>query len=226
VVAVTLCGGVANAGSSPSGGGSLESQLFSTCGKWVLKLRDFGKMKLANYNSYVPEQFQSREGTVSQLFQFGTTGNPNLGAGEFSMFVNFPDQMGVYSTANFGFGIAVRGTYNQRGKKVNFFPTAAGIVALEQFFGAFGENTLFGDPKRQLVVSIPYSEITNPDALRFKGRVKDGGDRLKVKFKAKMLYDIQFENGSEFADIFNAKGRFKLRADSNKCPATPPPPSP
>ena len=194
---------------SGGGGNSLDGSLLVTCGKWVLKLRDFGKLKLGDYNFYVPERYQTTPGvdTVSMTFLFGPT--------TFVVLFEIPNQLGVDQA------FVINGTYDQRGNKVKFQPDSAGIASLEAIYAELGENYLFGDPKRELVVDIPFAQITNPDDMRFKGRVKDGGDRLKVKFKGKMLYDIQFEINSEHADVFNAEGRFKLRADSDKCPSTP-----
>jgi hypothetical protein len=207
VAALTLCSGNAQAG---GGGDSVQGQAFEVCGNWVLKLRDFGKEKVNNYNSWVPENFQTSPGkdVPTMTFAFGAT--------NFILFLGFPNQQGVPQA------FVIQGSYEQKGKKLTFQPNAAGIVSLGTIFAELSENTLFGDPERQLVVDIPYQEITNPNNLRFKGRLK-GGDRLKVKFKARMLYDIQFRNDSEFADIFNAKGRLKLRVDTRNCPDTPPP---
>lgn len=201
-----LVAGTAQAGSG--GGNSLAGTAIETCGKWVLKLRDFGKLKLGNYDFYVPPIYQTPgPETASITFVFQAT--------TFAAFIGFPDQMGAAQA------FVVNGSYRQRGNKVNFQPDSVGVVSLATVFADLSENYLFGDPQRQLVVSIPFAEITNPDDLRFKGRVKKNGRRLKVKFKAKMLYDIQFENNSDQPDIFNAKGRFKLRMDSDKCPAAP-----
>ncbi len=204
-----LVTGSAQAGSA--GGNSLNGTVIETCGKWVMKLRDFGKLKLGDYNFYIPERYQTVPGTdtVSMTYAFGPT--------TFTIFIGIPDQLGVEQA------LVVNGTYEQRGSKVNFQPDGAGIAVLAAIYADLSENFLFGDPNRQLVVNVPFAEITNPDKLRFKGRVKSKGNRLKVKFKADTLYDIQFQNNSENPDVFNAKGRFKLRADSGKCPSTPPP---
>lgn len=211
---IALAAGAAHAG-TPSGN-PLDGSSFEVCGKWILKMRDFGKRKVNDYNDYVPPNFQTVPGrlTPRMNFFFGIITGP----GTWFMTVDYPDQMGVVSQ------LVVGGSYRQRGKKLNFEVDQAGLGNMALIYAQLAENSLFGDPDRQLVTDIPFSMVTNPNKLRFKGRLKKGGRHLKVKFKANLLYDIQFENESEFADVFNAKGRLKLRADSRKCPDVPPTP--
>jgi hypothetical protein len=235
----TLSGGPALAGTpSVSGKGGIES-----CGNWVLKLRDFGKFKVNNYGAYVPPNFQMDPALMAKpsvAFYF-------LDDKSFFMQFNYPDQQGQATGPTGGFlpGFNVFGRYSQNGRKLKFFPNAAGFGVLEETFANLSENTLFGNEERQLVTDVPFARITNPDNLRFKGTLKDrvgalrssrcdltaqAGEcptELKVKFKAKMFYDIQYENNSENADIFGAKGRLKLRMQTGKCPRSPrPPPQP
>ena len=227
--AITLAGGMAVAGTpSVAGRGGIQS-----CGNWVLKLRDFGKYKVNDYGAYVPPNFQidpALQAQPSVTFYF-------LDETNFFMQFNFPDEKGqpVGPTGGFLPGLNVFGRYSQNGRKLKFFPTTAGFDVLAETFADLSENTLFGDEERQLVIQIPFARITNPNELRFKGTLKDklgalrspkcdltaaAGEcptELKVKFKARMFYDIQFENNSESADIFGADGRLKLRMQTGKC---------
>lgn len=210
LVTTALLGGSARAGTAP--GFPLDGQSFEVCGKWIVKLRDFGKLKVNDYNAYVPPNFQTVAGTYTPRINvfFGLISGP----GTWFMTVSYPDQMGVVGQ------VVVSGIYRQRGKKINLDVDQAGLTGLATIFAELGDNWLFGS--RALVTDIPFSMVTNPNKLRFKGRLKKGGDHLKLKFDAKVLYDIQFENNSEYADIFNARGHLKLRADSRKCPDEPP----
>jgi hypothetical protein len=234
VLTITLSAGTAVAGTpSVSGTGGITS-----CGNWVLKLRDFGKYKVGNYGAYVPPNFSidpALQTKPSVTFYF-------LNDTNFLMQFNFPDQQGqpVAPTGGFLPGLNVFGRYSQNGRKLKFFPTAASFDVLAETFADLSENTLFGDEERQLVTKISFVRITNTDNLRFKGTLQDrlGALRspkcdvstavpgacpaeLKVKFKAKTFYDIQFENNTEFADIFGATGRLKLRLQTRKCPPSP-----
>ena len=210
IAAVGVVALIFSAGSAQAGLGSGDS--FTVCGKWVLKMRDFGKIRVNDYNSWVPVNFQRLLGTEGDVIR------PEL-----LFFFNSPtrytvvytviDQMG--NPVNPPFGFILVGDYEQNGKKLKFSVDASALAALGDTFAETAVNSLFGD--RSLVTDIPFTTVRNPDNLRFKGRLKSNGDRLKVKFKANMLYDIQFMNNSEFADIFDAKGRLKLRADSKRC---------
>lgn len=197
--------------SSPAGAiDSVEGQIIISCGQWVLKLDDFGKLKIRDYNEYIPENLQQTpEGIQPDFtFLFGPLGfflDPN----EFFMQVNYPDQLGEPLDE----ALTIRGTYQQKGRKLKFELLEAGVTTLQDVFAELSENKLFG--KRALVTDIPYVKIRE-DTVKFKGRIRDNGD-LKAKFKMRMKYDIQYEGGSEFADKVDAPGVFKLRSHSRKC---------
>jgi hypothetical protein len=210
LVALTLAASPAGAGV-----GNVQGESIPTCGKLILKLRDFGKIKVKDYNSWVPPNFQTVSGPITPLFVFSF-----LNANNFLLTYSYPDQQGD-TTGN---GVFMFGTYKQKGRKLRFELDSAldcndpsvvcpSIEALANTFAEISENSLFGN--RDLVTDIPFVRITNSEKLKFKGRIKgnaDPPDDIKVKFKAKMLYDIQFKNLSDFADVFDAKGRMKLRA--------------
>ena len=198
VAAVTLSSGPVWAGGG--GGNPIAGENLQSCGKWVLRLEDFGKLKIRDYNSYVPENFQRTPGrlkpTVTFLFLADT----------FSMVFGYLDQQGMVVLR------AVTGSYTQKGKRLKFTLDAAGVDALEDTFADLAENMLFGE--RALVTDIPF---VNLDMKKFKGRIKKN-NRFKVKFNTRRLeYDIQFVGGSEFPDKFSAKGVFKLRSRSKDC---------
>lgn len=204
--ALTLASGPAVAGTG-GGGNSVAGETFVVCGKFVLKLRDFGKYKVNDYNNYIPPNFQTTPGHFTPTFTFVFSPAPSE---SFVMAFSYPDEMGN------SLGAFVTGTYRQRGKKLNFEVNDNGASVIATLFRNFSQFTLFGE--RAVVADVPYAMLTNQNKLRFKGRLKDGGDNLKVKFKGKMLYDIQYDNLSEYADQFNVSGRIKLRAQSKKCP--------
>ncbi len=93
------------------------------------------------------------------------------------------------------------------------YADAAGVAELEGAFADLSENKLFG--MRALVTDIPFVNLKEKK-VKFKGRIKKN-NRLKAKFKARLKYDIQFMNDSEFADRFGASGVFKLRSGSGDC---------
>ena len=209
-VVLAFASGSAGAGTGGGGGGgdSVAGRTILACGEFVVKLRDFGKLTVNDYNRYVPPNFQTTPGRMTPTFTFVFSPAP---ADTFVMAFSYPGQLGNTM------GAFVTGTYRQRGKKLNFEVNDNGAAALETTFRNMGDNMLFG--ARALVTDIPYALLNNRNKMRFKGRIKNGGDNLKVKFKARMLYDIQFETASEYPDVFNAGGTFKLRAQTKKCPA-------
>jgi hypothetical protein len=205
-----------------------------------LKLRNFKKTKITDYNSWVPPNFQKQQGTVGEiitpliLMTFGLFEPPP----RFRMIYSIVDQQG---DAPF-FEYEVNGTYVQKGNSIRLevdrttvdpsgmtvpvdcdsvvpaqmLENTTNICRLKDTFAELTENSLFGD--RDLVVDVPFARITNPNKLRFKAKVKGSGDQLKLKLETKLRYDIQDVTHSEFADIFGAKGKMKLRAETKKCP--------
>lgn len=216
VVALAFAGGNARAGLG-------NGEQISVCGKWVLKLRDYGKIKVKDYYSWVPQNFQQLRQDEDPLNAplVGDTVTPEIlfvfnTPSTFSMLYNILDQQGKpIQPQVFGFRFLLGGDYTQKGRKLRFEVNPASILSLEDTFAVTAVNSLFGN--RDLVTDIPFATITNPNRLRFKGRINGDGDELKVKFNASMLYDIQYLNDSEFADIFDAEGRMKLRARTKTC---------
>lgn len=198
---LVLGSGVAHAGNG-GGGNPLEGSAIQTCGHWILKLRDFGKQKLNDYNQYVPENFETTPDPIRPVVTF------SFGADTFVMIIQYPNNFGVTLTR------LVNGTYAQNGRKLKFRLDPVGVTALEGVFSELAEFTLLG--KRELITDVTFAQLRSPNKMKFKGRVKGNG--IKVKFKGKMLYDIQFEDGSEYPDAFDAAGRFKLRATTKNCP--------
>jgi hypothetical protein len=182
----------------------VAGETIQSCGKWVLKLVDFGKLKIRNYNGYVPDNFQTTEGRLkpSVFFVFGPAGTDT-----FNMAFIYPDQQGMNVFRS------VTGSYTHKGKKLKFKLDADGVAALEETFADLGENKLFG--KRALVTDIPFVNLKE-SSVKFKGRIKNSG-RFKAKLKTRLKYDIQYVTNSEFADRFDAKGVFKLRSKSKDC---------
>ena len=181
----------------------VEGKSIMACGNWVLKLADFGKLKTNNYNEYVPENFQQTPGpvepSVSVSFQAET----------FSLVIIYPDQQGT-SLAQ----IAVpAGTYTQKGKRLKFELSTEGTAAMENVFSDLGENLLFG--KLDRVADLPYVKLRDK-TVKFKGRIHSD-DRLKLKFKTRLEYDIQYTNDAETPDRFDAPGALKLRSKSQNC---------
>lgn len=203
VAASLLIAALALAGSPAwAGGGGNTPPTSRACGKFVMKLHNFGKRKLRDYNSYVPEIYQADPGTrlkpavVVFFFDDGT----------FTMGIPYPTQTGELTTR------IVTGTYTRDGKKLKFKLDAAGEAELGLAFSDLSENDLFGDLER--VTDIPYVDI-KLGSMKFKGKINGNG--LKIKFKTDLKYDIQYQNNSENADQFNLKGRFKLRAKGSDC---------
>ncbi|MEE2674814.1 MAG: hypothetical protein VX466_13515 [Myxococcota bacterium] len=211
LAAVTILASSPAAAIEPVGG-----QVFTSCGKWVLKLHDFGKLKIRDYNEYVPENLQQTPEGLQPTVRFffgpqviGGFINIDLDADEFAMTVVYPDQQGD----NVVQIIRDAGTFKQKGRKLKFELLEPGVDGLQAIFADLGENKLFGE--RALVTDIPYVNLRE-NTLKFKGRIKNGG-RFKAKFKTRVKYDIQYLSGSIDADTVDAKGVFKLRSDSRKC---------
>ena len=181
----------------------VEGKNIVSCGNWVLKLADFGKLKTKNYNEYIPENFQQTTGvikpSVSVAFQAET----------FSLVIVYPDQQG----ANVGQLAAPAGTYTQKGKRLKFELNAEGTATMENLFSDLSENLLFG--KLDRVVEVPYVQLRDK-TVKFKGRIHSN-DRLKLKFKTRLEYDIQYTNDAETPDRFDAPGVLKLRTKSQNC---------
>ena len=181
----------------------VEGKNIVACGKWVLKLADFGKLKTSNYNEYVPENFQSSTGriqpSVSVSFQEET----------FSLVIVYPDQQGT----NVAQLAIPGGTYTQKGKRLKFELNAEGATAMENLFSDLSANLLFG--KLDRVADVPYVELRDK-TVRFKGRIRND-NRLKLKFKTRLKYDIQYTNDALYADRFDTPGVLKLRAKSKNC---------
>lgn len=181
----------------------VEGKSLSACGKWVLKLADFGKLKTSNYNEYVPENLQQTPGilepSVAISFQAET----------FTLVVTYPDQQGTTVAQ-----VAIpAGTYTQDGKRLKFKLSTEGTAAMESIFADLSENLLFG--RRALVTDIPYAQLRDK-TVKFKGRIRSK-DRLKLKFKTRLEYDIQYTNDAAIPDRFSAPGVLKLRAKSQEC---------
>jgi len=207
-IALVLASGTASAGGGGGGGGNpIEGALIQTCGHWILKLEDFGKLKLSDYNSYVPENFQTVDGPIRPLLTF------SFGVDTFAMIISYPNQQGVTTNR------IATGTYAQNGRKLKLELDTVGVAALEATFSDLTENILFGN--RELVTEVTFAQQRKPNKMKFKGRVR--GDGMKIKFKAEMLYDIIFDNSSEYPDDIGAKARLKWRAKTEQCPAPPPP---
>ncbi len=190
-------------GASPArAGGSVAGLVYDACGKYVVKLRDFGKLKIKDYNLYVPENLRANPGSTDiPTFQVRFIDDV-----QFLMIAAYPDVVNDPLNPQ-NVAVLIQGDYTKKGNRLKFFPTSASLLTIGDFYAGLGENVLFG--ARQLVTDIPYTELRK---IRFKGRIQKRGQRIKLKWKANMGYDIQFMNNSEFADIFGAKGRFKLRA--------------
>ncbi len=195
--------------SGPVWAQDVAGEQLQSCGKWVLKLTDFGKLKIRDYNDYVPENFQQAPGRLKPTFSFffGPLVFPLLGPDEFAMSFFYPDQQGMTVLR------IVTGSYTQKGKKLEFQMDTAGVDELEAAFADLGENVLFGE--RELVTDIPFVS-RRLKTTKFKGRIKKN-NRLKAKLKTRLEYDIQFVDDSEFPDRFSAKGVFKLRSRSRDC---------
>ena len=205
--ALVLSSGTAVAGGNGGVDNPIEGSLIDTCGHWIVKLDDFGKRKLNDYNSYVPENLQTVDGPIRPRTTFA------FGPDNFVMLFSYPSIEGVLTNR------AVTGTYAQNGRKLKLALDAAGVAALEATFIDLTENLLFG--QRELVTDVTFAQQRKPNKMKWKGRVR--GDGLKMKFKAEMVYDIQFQNQSEYPDTFGASGRLKWRATTEQCPNPPPP---
>jgi hypothetical protein len=180
----------------------IEGETRVVCGEWRLRLADFGKQKIRDYNAYVPENFQSTPGRLQPSVTISFPTNES-----FDLTAEYPDQLGETVTQN----AAPAGTYKQKGKKLKFSPNAAGVVLLEAIFADLSSNVLFGDRAR--VADVPFVELGK---LKFKGRIKKN-NRLKLKLNSRLKYDIQYLNNSEYADRFDTPGVLKLRADTKQC---------
>lgn len=189
------------------------------CGKWVVRLEDFGKEKMRDYFDYVPRSLQSNFTLLtkpSTVYRFDPSNNT------FRMSFVYPDPEG-----NVVLRIAF-GRYKQKGKKLKLRfngsnQAQAGITVMEAAFADIAANTILAE--RDVVALIPYADI-RAKKVRFKGRVRranktdSGGNsraQLRMKMKARVKYDIQFENNSEFADKFDEDGVLKLRMRTKDC---------
>jgi hypothetical protein len=156
---------------------------FDTCGKWIDKLRDFGKFKIRNYNDYIPLNFQAPTpyDVPRVRIEFGDgsgTGVDGLcaaGTSCFRMQFYFTDEMGVWWEVSAsgapvmlpGGGLVpfteeAFGSYNQKGKNVKMsLDPAPGDEGLRRMLSNTGQLALFGE--RNLIVAIGGPLVVDPD---------------------------------------------------------------